>query len=553
MPGALFGRDEGGGRHATEPTIVTGGVVSVLAISVIVGWHARIDWLVQPVAGQAPMQHNAALALALLGLAMLSAARVPRTAGVLGFFAFALGMIALIEYAFATRSGLDELFVDAWETTATAEPGRMAPNTAVGITLLGGAFGTRAVSPRHRQRNIVVMVFALVAGAIALVGGIGYLIGLEAAFGWGDLTAMAPHAALLLIIASAGTAWIARTDPVSDEVAGPTLLPPLVAVGIGALALFLWAALTSLPNRPDDTIPLTVASAAVIVLILLLSVAIALAIRSAQRGHARAQLVRLTLRRYQDELALREQVERELRLRNRDLEIFASAVSHDLRSPLGVISGFAHVLEEDLDDRMTDEEREALDRIVAATKRMYTMIDSLIDYARLGSRAGQAQTTDPNAVLERVLADLELQIDEAGADVEAERLPQVLAHPELLARVFQNLVSNAIKYHDPDRSPEIRIRSRPMEDEMVAIAVEDNGLGIEEAQQEKIFELFERGSATSSGSGIGLALVRRIVQEYGGEAWVDSEPGAGSTFWFTLPAADGQPATDVDEESAAIS
>lgn len=245
---------------------------------------------------------------------------------------------------------------------------------------------------------------------------------------------------------------------------------------------------------------------------------------------------------------LEEKVQR-LRELNKRLEQFAYATSHDLKEPLRMITTYLQLLERRMEDDLDDEAEEYIDYAVGGAKRMKNMIDSLLAYSNVTTGGEPLAPTDVNVVLADARDALQLRIEETDAEIQTEPLPTVMADPGQLRAVFRNLLSNALTYSG-DPPPRIHIRAEP-QDGMWRFAVEDEGPGIDPAYHDKIFEAFERLSGDTDSDepgagGIGLALCRRIIERHGGEIWVESEPGRGSTFYFTVPRRD-QGAEVLDE------
>jgi signal transduction histidine kinase len=234
---------------------------------------------------------------------------------------------------------------------------------------------------------------------------------------------------------------------------------------------------------------------------------------------------------------LQETVER-LRTSNERLEQFAYAASHDLQEPLRMVSSYLQLLEHRYRDDLDADAREFIDFAVDGADRMRAMVEGLLKYSRATTNEQSMEETDADAVLEDTLTDLQLKIEETDATITTEELPTVTADPDQLAQVFQNLLSNALEYSG-DNPPQVYV-SAERTDDAWRFAVADEGIGIEPAYQERIFNVFEQlhqddDAAETGAGGIGLALSQRIIERHGGEMWVDSEPGAGATFYFTIP------------------
>lgn len=224
----------------------------------------------------------------------------------------------------------------------------------------------------------------------------------------------------------------------------------------------------------------------------------------------------------------------ELEAKNAELERFTYTASHDLKSPLLTIQGFSGRLVDDA--RAGQLERVAADvsRIRTAAARMGRLLDDLLELSRIGRVVNPSERLDLREVALDAVGALDEAIREAGAQVTVEPLPRATADRTRIVEVFQNLIQNGLKFADPGRSPEIVIGCRAGDEPV--ITVRDNGIGIEPRYHGRIFDLFERLNVETEGTGIGLALARRIVEHHGGRIWVESEgAGSGSTFCFTLP------------------
>jgi PAS domain S-box-containing protein len=223
---------------------------------------------------------------------------------------------------------------------------------------------------------------------------------------------------------------------------------------------------------------------------------------------------------------------------NEDLQQFAYVASHDLQEPLRTIAGYTQLLARRYKDKLDDDANEYITYITEGTSRMRALIEGLLDFSRMENlEALPLKTIDSQEVLEKTLITLEAIVQESGATVEHGTLPKVLSDPGQLSQIFQNLISNAIKYRGQE-APRIEIKAR-REDRFWEFSVKDNGQGFDPIYAEQIFQVFQRLHGREvPGTGIGLALCRRIIERHGGRIWAESEEGKGSTFYFTVPAAD---------------
>jgi PAS domain S-box-containing protein len=226
-----------------------------------------------------------------------------------------------------------------------------------------------------------------------------------------------------------------------------------------------------------------------------------------------------------------------LDLSNRELDQFAFIAAHDLQEPLRKILAFGDRLGTKYREKLDEEGKEYLIRILNASKRMQQFISDLLKYARVATHPEPSDTVDLREAVMEVISDLEIKIERFGANVEVFELPAVKGAESQMRQLFQNLIANALKFHG-EAQPRIKIYSRPTGHDC-RIFVEDNGIGFDEKYLDRIFEPFQRlhGKSAYEGTGMGLAICRKIVERHGGSITAKSKPGEGSTFIITLPLA----------------
>jgi signal transduction histidine kinase len=219
---------------------------------------------------------------------------------------------------------------------------------------------------------------------------------------------------------------------------------------------------------------------------------------------------------------------------NQELEQFAYIASHDLQEPLRVVIGYVQLIERKYKGHLDADADQFFHYIVEGVARMQQLINDLLNYSRVGTRGLALKETSLDTVLDRALANLKLVIDETGATVTHDALPKVQADETQLVQLFQNLIGNGIKFRS-DHPPAIHVSARRDSDHWV-LGVRDNGIGIEPAYWEQIFVIFQRLHTRQkyAGTGIGLAICKRIVERHGGRIWLESQLGQGATFYFTL-------------------
>jgi PAS domain S-box-containing protein len=246
----------------------------------------------------------------------------------------------------------------------------------------------------------------------------------------------------------------------------------------------------------------------------------------------------------QQELAERQRAEKrlehyaaELERSNRELEQFAYITSHDLQEPLRMVTSYLQLLERRYKGTLDEDADDFIAYAVDGATRMQMLIRDLLTYSRVSTHAKPFELTNCNDTLNHTRANLEIAIQESAATITSDNLPTIAADATQLTQVFQNLISNAIKFRRQEEPPRVHVTAKRTGDEWL-FSVHDNGIGIAPEHTERIFLIFQRLHTRDEypGTGIGLAVCKKIVERHGGRLWVESEPGKGSTFYFTIPA-----------------
>ena len=220
---------------------------------------------------------------------------------------------------------------------------------------------------------------------------------------------------------------------------------------------------------------------------------------------------------------------------NHELEQFVYTVSHDLKSPIVTLEGFVGHLKRDTDGGRTDRLSGFADRIQRATHRMRDNIDDLLELSRIGRVANEPEQLDVNGIVQELLLELKDRIDEVGVTIVVQNpMPRVMADRIRIQQVFDNLLTNALKYGCRGSERRVEVYGYRIDDE-VHYCVSDTGTGVPEAYREKIFGLFQRLDTDSPGTGVGLAIVKRIIDTHDGRIWIESNESGGATFHLTLP------------------
>jgi PAS domain S-box-containing protein len=237
-----------------------------------------------------------------------------------------------------------------------------------------------------------------------------------------------------------------------------------------------------------------------------------------------------------------KQITAELQYSNTELEQFAYVISHDLQEPLRMVSSYTQLLAKRYSDKLDNDADEFIAYAVDGTKRMQSLLHDLLDYSRVGTRGKPFSLVNCEHIVEQAIANLKIAIEECDASVSYDVLPTIMGDEGQLVRLFQNLIGNAIKFRR-EEAPQVHISAKRM-NYIVTFSVKDNGIGIDPQHSQSIFEIFRRLHTIEEypGTGMGLAICKKIVERHGGHISVQSQPGQGSTFYFSVNTAGGEPA-----------
>jgi len=639
----------------------SGASVAALGSLVVAGWITIALALIQVLPGFPPMQYNTAIGFMICGAALLSAAlELRRPTALLGGLAAAIGLATLIEYLFHTDLGIDQLLVETYIFTGVSDPGRMAPNSALALALIGVALLSLSHRAASRAWHLCPALLGSVVSALGTAALVGYAASVPGAYGWGHFNRMAVHTALGFIMLGGGIIGLAWRSAQGESQEPPPWLPTLAAVGVGTVTLCMWYAFGVAPQsellhpgwmapaRAESTLPnVTLLGGLLSALLLWWSVragqlsrrharsleatnaalnqeikarinmeetmhqlaaivessddailattldgrilnwnpgaerlygyaqhevlgkhisllharkheeaALVARIAKGQRV-SRLETVNLTKDGRQIDVSLtvspvldgtgriigastiaRDTTDRKLLDRMKDE--FVGTVSHELRTPLTAIKGFIELMIDGEAGPVTEMQRDFLEIVARNSDRLGVLINDLLDMSRIESQRLEIRTEpiDLAAVLAEVAATFRVQAYTKGLVFQEQvaQLPKVPGDSARLVQVFNNLVSNAIKYTPKG---EIGIQAAPVKGD-VEVIVYDSGIGLTPEERAQLFTRFFRGRnpvvADSSGTGMGLVIAKAILDRHGGTIEVQSEPGQGTKFRVVLPA-----------------
>jgi signal transduction histidine kinase len=475
------------------------------------------------------MKASTSVCVLLLGVALVllrrpSQARSAAAGRLLALAAAAVAVLALVEYLTNRRLGIDQLAYHVGEGAGRSATGHPALATAASLCVLALSL-LLLDTPARRLRRCVRWAL----GAVPLVS-LAVLLGRIYHVTLGDpyRTISVPTATSFLLLVAGVTAArpgrLSLSVLTSRGVAGRTarrLLSAAVAVPVFA-AVGAAQFGSSGPYRPEFQLTIVVIYTIAVLVAVVTVISTRFEATEAERSSGAAELAAAN---------------QELRAANVDLEAFAATVSHDLRTPLRTMSTFARILADDHGAELSEQAMTHLGRVQAAATRMTSLVDDLTALTRAGRQGLAVADVDTAELVARTLWDLSAQHAGRSLEITVDELPACRADPGLLTLVYAHLLSNAIKF-TRDRDPaKIEIGSdRPQgPGGETVFFVADNGVGFDPRYEHKLFELFERLQPLDySGTGVGLALVRRVVERHGGRVWAHGSPGVGATFSFTL-------------------
>jgi signal transduction histidine kinase len=526
--------------------IIVGTAVLIIlsSLSVCIGWWTRTPIMVQLSADDAPTHFNTALGFILLGLGEVGLvlhrrALVTLAAGTVLLLAAA----EVAEWILGADMGIDTLFAVPFVGADALHPGRMSANTLACFLLVGGAQLLMSTPRRNARSTTTAVIMKSLAGGIAFIALLGYVVHLKSAYGWTESVGMSIRSwagFLLIIIARIAALW--KRDIVDQPILPNWFLPFLGTAVISLCVGLIWV-FTSPEARPFSVDPSYAASARRISVAIALSVGTLIILGTVSVLVARRKAV-IALQHAVDlgvEVSKRIEAEAELRSNNqnllrsnRDLEDFAYVASHDLKAPLRGIDNAAKWLEEDLPDILSEESKKILELMRSRINRMEKLLDDLLTYSRTGRTDAVVTETNVENMIQNII---EVLSPPARIKVRVEgKLPVIVTASAQLEQVLRNLINNAIKHHDKQNG-EVVV-SCECRGDFVEFFVRDDGPGIPPEFHDRIFKLFQtlKRRDEVEGSGMGLAVVKKLVEQQDTSITVHSQgDGKGAEFRFRWP------------------
>lgn len=511
--------------------------VIMIALSVIVGWQFDIDTIKRVIPGLVAMNPLTSICFILSGVSfLLFASNNPNSllwARTIALVVAAMGLVKIVGMSLGVENNIDKILYHAkLQSDVVADiPNSMAPNTAWGFIVTGIALALLPFETKYGKR--ISEYLAIIILLISLFSVVGYIYGVSFYYRVLAFIPMALHTALCFLFISIsilfshphkGMMAELTTHHAGGKLARRLLLPIfLTPILLGWLSLFGKRTLLFDSEFAAATFTIGVT--------ILLVVVTWLAVKSLNKADRQRDITESKLANTNEELLAQTE---QLEALNLELESFSYSISHDLRAPLRSIAGYSKILEEDYYNTLDEDGRKILHTILRSTTKMNQLIDGLLGLSKLEREKIKKSSIDMQILAQSTINEL-CNSSTSGISIEVDPLPSARADQIMMSLVYQNLISNAIKYSSKKESPTIRIGAQKINGEIVYF-VKDNGAGFDMNYYDKLFGVFQRLHSESEfeGTGIGLATVNRIVQKHGGRIWAEGKINEGSVFYFTL-------------------
>jgi signal transduction histidine kinase len=511
-----------------------------LGVSGLIGWSLGNFYLTSIHPGLVPANPLTNVCQVIAGASLLllirDSAGLKKTVLAAASLLVAIGLMRLLDYFTGWNFPLDQVLFREKLYAAPLGPNHMAPNTALNFILLGGAFAL-AVSPNERARH-ASQILSLLVAFVSFLGILGYLFHFASLYQISDHTPMSLPAILGFLFAAMGSLCLhPHSGPASlffSDSTGGFMARRLLPVAVLAPTLAAWIFLEAQSSGRLDA--LTGMARLTFANILIASLAVYFTSQRLHNGDRKRVQAEEEVRLLN--ASLQDQAKR-LAAANKGLESFSYSVSHDLRSPLTHVHGYAEMLALETAGKLEGKAARYLEVIQDETERMSTLIEDLLRFAKVERAELRIGEVGMQEVVEESIRRLHPEAEGRKVAWHVQSLPSVKADRPLMEQVMVNLLSNALKYSR--NRPEIRVEIgfRPEGAGLGVFYVRDNGVGFDMREAGKLFEAFQRMHSRSEyeGTGVGLANVRSIIERHGGKAWAESEPDKGATFFFSLPLA----------------
>ena len=525
---------------------IASGIVTAFGTLVLLGgWALNIERFRVVFPGFPSMVPNTALCFILCGLSLrlygsdIEANWTRYLRVVMAGIVALVGLLSLVENALLWDFHIDQLlFLDS--SAVGYSPGRMSLIAAINFLLAG-----TALMIGGRRRIWIGQTFVLIVSVLALLNAVSYAYGTRAFTGIANYTVMALHTSASFLVFSIGYLFVRPSQGILVAVTGDSpggimarrLLPAAIVIPVLLGGAWLKGQELGWYEAAFALSGFVLSNLVIFNFLIWWNARLLHDLEGSRRDVERAlRESEERLRKINEDLEIRVAERTAALLRsNQELEQFAYVASHDLQEPLRMVANYTQLLAKRYQGKLDAKADIFIEHAVDGATRMQTLIKDLLSLSRVGSRGAEFAPTDVNNVVQQALANLQIAIAESDAHIDCGPLPTLMADSVQLVQLFQNLIGNAIKYRT-SRPPEVRVTAS-MRDGDWLFEIADNGIGFDPKQTDRIFMIFQRLHTRQefSGTGIGLAVCKKIVERHGGKIWADSKPGEGSTFSFTIP------------------
>ena len=516
---------------------ISGLFTIVVGLVVIAGWSFNISTLKSVLPTEISMKANAALSFILSGMSFVillfnNLGKLTRRIGqIIAFGVFTLAMLTLTEYIFNQNLGIDQiLFKDGKEVFLNISAGRMSANTAFGFLFI--SMSLLFFNTKIGKYFLPSQVLSLLVVMLALMGLTSHFYSRWSLLQLFQSTAMSFPTAFLFFIISLG---ILLSHPYEGLMKNATkenssgimlryLFPAAILLPVIIELLATIGAEIGLYEINLTPVARTLGMFFSVVVLLWFAI-------------SKYEQFETKQRKAEEEVKiLNEELEKRVIERTKELESFSYSVSHDLRAPIRAIDGFSRKLAEQYESVLDDEGKRLLNIVLKNTKNMGQLIDDLLTFSRLSRKKFELQEINMAELVNEVLKELNEFNEDRKLDISVRELPNVKGDRTLMRQVIVNLLSNSIKFTKSRDTAVIEVGGFA-EDNLNSYYVKDNGVGFDMKYVDKAFEVFQRlhSSKEFEGTGVGLAIVHKIIQRHGGEIWAGGEVDKGATFYFSLP------------------
>lgn len=526
-------------KRSNTFSIFLAATAGIIGVTVLIGWQFDLEILKRIIPGLVAMNPATAICFMLSGIAIIitnkkNNKKFSGLSKVLALSVFLIGLSSLIVNLFEIPGGVDQwLYKEKLMDKTVLIQNRMAPNTAFNFILSGLAIFL--LSSTNENANKGAQSLALFSAFISLLSLIGYVYGVRAFYGVLTYIPMALNTTInfllinmAVLLATFNQGIIGR---LSDNYVGSSiarkLIPAIIIVPIVLGFVILYGEKKGLYSLHFGMALFTVAN--IIIFIYL--------IKKIQTSVNEADIARTAVEQKLKESndKLRENAAH-LAMINSELEAFSYTISHDLKTPLTAIEGFARLLDEDYKSVLGKDGGENLDAIINRAAKMRTLIDDLLEFSHIQRKKLQNTPCNMDAIVKKVLKDQLHNLNKKEYAIKIGDLLACQGDANMLEQVWVNLISNAIKYSSKKEKPQIEIGSYK-DDQEITYFIKDNGDGFDMKNSDKLFLVFQRFHTQNEfeGTGIGLAIVHKIISRHGGKIWADAKKNEGASFYFSMP------------------